>query len=445
VKRWLVFCTALAACGPTQPGATTPQPDDAGRVRAFEAARDDALRALAAIDRRLAARARVEPRDDDLRHIALGALDDQSLAAIDGAIDPFSFEARARGLAAVKTKVDATPKDLPLAAGFEREMLVRLVDEEVTRLDEERQLPWSASALLRGVVTTWSPPQTPEQAAARDRWLTRRLSEIRESLPKEVDVRERARELDDALDALERKVDAPGYEATTRELVKLRESLESLPSKRNDVPPPTSWFFVSRGLSAHLGVGGNEADIAGALANAELRLRELAETAIKSSRVTNSVLSQAVAPHMFEDQPCSDAIAGSTIRSMLAPPERTPACNLRHALREGGTSGAQQAAALAALHDHVAVALWAWDLARGAKAAQETYAKHPLVVAHGPEVTTRLERIAIVRPIAAIGAGLAAAMLAPTVPESNWAGPMWDSLGDVPFDVVERTLRAKQH
>jgi hypothetical protein len=444
VKRAVLLCTLLAACGPAEAGPTTPQPDDsATRIRAFEATRDEALRDLAAIDRRLAARARVAPRDDDLRRVALGALDDQTLAAIDGVIDPFSFEARARGLAAVKRKVDASPSGLPGQAGLERELLVRLVDEEIARLDEERRLPWSASALVRGVVETWVPPKNADQAAARDRWLTRRLAEIRESLAQgELDVIARARELDDALDALERKVDAPGFQATTGELVKLRESLESFAS-RSGGPPRSRWDTISRGLSVHLGIRGTEEDIGRALANADSRLRALAEAAIPSSRITPTVLAQSVGPHMFEDRPCGDAVAESPIRSMLASPERTASCNLRHALREGGTAAQQQAAELAALHDHVAVAWWAFDLARGASTLSQAVAKHPLIVVHTPDVTTRLERIAVARPIAAIGAGFAAAMLAPTVPEQNHAAPVWDSLGDVPFDVVERALRTR--
>ncbi len=442
MKRALLFI-AFAACGPAEPGPTTPQPDDpAARIRAFESTRDEALRDLAAIDRRLATRAHVEPRDDDLRRVAIGALDDKSLAAIDGVIDPFSFEARGRGLAAVKKKVDAAPANLPPQAQLERELLVRLVDEEVARLDEEKRLPWSASALVRGVVETWVAPQRPEQAAARDRWLSRRLAEIRESLSSsEPDVIARARELDDALDALERKVDAPGFQAAMGELVRLRESLESL--SRSPLPPRSTWPTVSQGLRVHLGISGAEDDIGRALANAETRLRAAAEAAIPTSRITPAQLAQSVAPRMFDDRPCSDAVATSPIRSMIAPPERTPACNLRHALREGGTAGQQQAAALAALHDHVAVAWWAFDLARGGSTLSQAVAKHPLIAAHGPDVTNRLERIAVARPIAAIGAGFAAAILAPTVPEPNHAAPIWDSLGDVPFDIVERTLRSR--
>ena len=241
--------------------------DDAtARLARFQTVEDEVLRTLAAIDRRVARRARLDPREEDLRHLTMGAMlaEDASLAVVDGAIDPFSFEARARGLAAVKVTLASAPADLPDggAGGFsapalEKELLGRLVDEEVVRLDEERALPRSASALIRAVVETWRSPASQEHAAERDRWLSRRLREVNASVsgtsagagPLDV---VRARELDDALDALEHAAESSGLVRSTAELVRLRELLESLATKPA-AAAASDWSAVARRLETHLG------------------------------------------------------------------------------------------------------------------------------------------------------------------------------------------------
>ena len=174
----VLFAVGCAGAAPGAETAGRKEDGAAARVAAFQGVEDEVLRGLAAVDRRVAARARTEPREEDLRHLTMGALlaEDPSLAVIDGAIDPFSFEARERGLTAVKAKLATAPAELPAGApgmmpspAFEKELLGRVVDEELVRLEEERALPQSASALVRGVVETWRRPQTPQQAGERDR------------------------------------------------------------------------------------------------------------------------------------------------------------------------------------------------------------------------------------------------------------------------------------
>ncbi len=439
----LVFA-ALAACGPaaTQPTAPRARGDDAAaaaRVRAFDAAEDEALRDLAAIDRRLAVRTRLSPRDDDLRRVALGALfaDESGVAAVDGFIDPFSFEGRSRGLAAVKKTVDASPADLPAAALLERELLVRLVDEEIARLDEERRLPWSASALVRGIVETWTPPTSADQTAARDRWLTRRLDEVRQSLGSgELDVG-RARELDDALDALEHKVDIPGFMATTGELVKLREALES-GALHKDTPQRPPWDVVAQRLRAHVGVALSPEAIETALTTQVKSIvgsvKELRDTAPSG---TEAVTTRAAAATLPSTE-CSDVVPSSRVRSMIPPPERIASCHLRH-VASAATDPDARAAAGIALHDSMIVALWALDMARGSSLAQTT-AKHHLVGRSAVDAQARLERIALARPVAAIAAGLSAALLAET-PDPPTRARAWSTLGDVPLDIATTELR----
>jgi hypothetical protein len=433
----MAFVLLLAGCGGSAPAVVTPQADDpAARVKAFDDVEDEVLRDLAAIDRRLAARTRITPGDDDLRRVALAALDDPSLATVDGVIDPFSFDARARGLAAAKKKLESAPANLPQAptmeqadAALERDLLARLVDEELVRLDEERRLPRSASSLVRAVVETWTPPTKPDQAAARDRWLARRLVEVRTAVDADgLDIA-RARELDDALDALEHDIDAPGFSASTGELVKLRDSLEGRKGK-TPTASAADWTALATSLGAHLGVHGGPEAIEKALAVAEARLTPRAETAVQSSRMGADVLATNVAQLVFSSAPCSDAVVGSKLRSMMPGPERSAACQLRHAVRGNAQS---DAVALAAMHEHVVVARWALAIAAGSTLG-EASAKHHLLTRPPPDALAHWERMAVARPVVAIGAGLAAAILGNE--DVGQAAKSWDDLGEVPLDVA---------
>ena len=212
--------SSLVACTPGQQGPNVPGADEpAAKTAAFAAAEDDVLHALAAADRRFALRSGVKAQTEDDGKLAMGALlaEDASLAAVDGAIDVFSFQARARAIAKAREGLAKVPRGAPQPTAFEAELLGRVVGEETARLEEETRLPRSASSLLRAVVETWTPPSAPDKAAERDRWLSRRLAEVTKSIeekPLLLDVG-RARELDDTLDALEHIVDQPGFGKTT--------------------------------------------------------------------------------------------------------------------------------------------------------------------------------------------------------------------------------------
>jgi hypothetical protein len=455
-----VLAILAVGCAGTGPGAEVPgRKEDAAarRVAAFQGVEDEVLRGLAAVDRRVAARARIEPREEDLRRLTMGALlaEDPSLAVIDGAIDPFSFEARQRGLAAVKAKLATAPADLPAGAegmmpapAFEKELLSRLVDEEVVRLEEERALPRSASALVRGVVETWRQPQTPQQAGERDRWLTRRLDEVNAAVSKSgtghgaLDV-VRARELDDALDALEHAAEAGGLVHATAELVNLRSTLEAL-ATRPAGPAASDWSYVGRRVQAQLGFVLTPEALDDRLASLEKTLRAAAETAIETQHLGTDALADHAAPLVFRTGPCAVAVPGSRIRSMSPPPERIAACHLRQTVVSAGASDAPaRANALVAMHDHVVVAQWALDVARGTTTIAQTTGKHRPLSRPAPDVAARWERIALARPTAAIGGGLAAGVLYDGG-ESEVAtrARLWSELGEVPLDIAEREMHA---
>lgn len=421
-----------------------PAPDPAIRVHAFEEAEEEVLRDLAAIDRRLAKRARITPREDDLRKNAMNALfaEDPTVFIVEGAIDPFSFEARARGLAAVKQKIEKMPTNLPAtspgmtpAPAFERDLLIRLVEEEVLRLEEERALPRSASALVRAIVDTWPAPTSIEQVGERDRWIARRLGEVRESMTKATLDTVRARELDDALDALEHLVDAPGFQRSTAELVRVREALETQGSR----PPQgaqSDWPDVARRLRAHVGVTTAPEAIERALDAAEKDLKKRADAAVATAKIPRDVLVARLATAVFAKGDCVDAVPGSRVRSMATPPERAPACHLRHFVA-GASDDASRAVVLAALHDHVVVAQWALDVARGQGALAQATNRHLLFALPSPDTMARLERLAQARPVIAIAAGELARILAAAEDPATVARA-WNERGDVPFDVAAK-------
>ncbi len=466
MKRVVAMIGLLApACAPAPAGPTTPNGSDPTRAAsAFESAESEILRDLAAVDRRFAARARITPQDDDIRRVAMGAVlaEDATLATIDGVIDPFSFEARARGVAAARAKLDGAPAAAALPSGpaaglaapaFERELLGRIVEQESTRLDEERRLPRSASSLLRAVIETWTPPSSPERRAERDRWLARRLGEITASLEKaQLDVA-RARELDDALDALEHLVDEPGFARSTAELVKLRDRLEALGTRPSAPPTPASgeWDDVAKSLRAHLGDSfANASALEETLARAEKELRARAEAAVTKStrgRAADDALASRVAPLVQPSgPPCLDAVPGSAARSMEAPPERAASCRLRHAIdalprgTEAGHDELAEAAILVAMHDAVVVAWWALDVASGKATLVQTSGRHRPLARPGPDVAARWERIALARPAAAIGGGVAVTILYGTRGDYVERSRRWSELGEIPLDIAQREL-----
>jgi hypothetical protein len=123
---------------------------------------------------------------------------------------------------------------------------------------------------------------------------------------------------------------------------------------------------------------------------------------------------------------------------MTPPPERAPSCRLRR-IMTSATDDVSRAVALLVLHDHVTVARWALDVARGTATIAQTTSKHRPLSRPGPDVIAKWERVALAQPTTAIGAGLSAGLLQGTDPDAR--ARAWSALGDVPLDVAERELR----
>jgi hypothetical protein len=125
---------------------------------------------------------------------------------------------------------------------------------------------------------------------------------------------------------------------------------------------------------------------------------------------------------------------------MSPSPERAVACRLR-VNTASATDDASRAYALVAMHDHVVVAQWALDVARGSATVAQATGKHRPLSRPGPDVAARWERIALARPTAAIGGGLAAEVLY-GAGDPGARARAWSELGEVPLDVAERMLAA---
>ncbi|MDB4940582.1 MAG: hypothetical protein JWP97_116 [Labilithrix sp.] len=454
----LALSLLACACG-SPPPSTSPAgrtPDAAGAVAALASLEDETLRDLAALDRRVADRAHVRPTEADLQRVTMGAMlaEDPSLAVVDGAIDPFSFEARARGLAKVRAKVAAAPRTLPAAAGgamarpaLEATLLVRLVDAEAARLEEERVLPRASSALVRALIDTWQAPRNPQEAAERDRWLSRRLEDVLAALgtnaaPGDLDV-VRARELDDALDALEHLIEASALGRSTAVLVRLREALEQR-SNRPRGGAASDWPAVSRSLAAEVGITTAPEQLDAQLAALESDLEKQVAEAVEASHAPSDRIEAQAAPLTFPRRPPLTAlrdVQGSRLRALEPPVERAAAMQ-GSALLATANDEIARAIALVVLHDHVTIARWALDVARGSTTLEATTARHRPRSRPTPDVIARWERIALAQPARAIGAGYGALVLFAKGPAAAAArARAWTELGDVPMDIAERELR----
>jgi hypothetical protein len=96
------------------------------------------------------------------------------------------------------------------------------------------------------------------------------------------------------------------------------------------------------------------------------------------------------------------------------------------------------------MHDHVVVAQWALDVSRGTATIAQTTGRHRPLSRPGPDVVARWERIALARPTAAIGGGLAAGVLYDAGEgEIATRARLWSELGEVPLDIAERQVRLR--
>lgn len=429
-----------AGCG-APPAARAPAPavveDDDGEDarRTFHAAEKDVLVGLSAVDRRLAQRVHRAPNEKDLGAIGMRVIlaEDVGAQIVDGAIDPFSFDARKTALEDLlgRARTARSGKSTKL----DHELLVRLVEAELGRVEEERNLPYSASTLVDALVKTWVRPPSVEDLVRKDAWLARRLAQIEASVREKTLPEPRRTELDDALDGVEAIVASAPYIASAAALSRLRDALgESHPKGGS-----ATWAEVRAGALRHLGVTLPEPEVLDArFARLEAELRAtIRARATKLGEAEERALERKAGGLLFEGGPCTFGAVGAGVRQVGPPPERLAGC---HVVRRvvSATTPEDELLALYILHDHLAVARWTIDLAAGPGRSP-----HPWAGTVPMEREERLIRLARSRPVSVLGTGLMAEMLLAGGPGgARGVARAWTELGDAPLDVVEHEIVA---
>ncbi|HWL87218.1 MAG TPA: hypothetical protein VNO21_15540 [Polyangiaceae bacterium] len=389
---------------------------------------------LSAIDARLARRTGVAAKEADVRKNVMGAIlaEDTTLEVGDeGALDLFSFEARARGLDAASQRVRSWTYPLTKDSELERRLLVRFVDEEKARVAEEKALPRSASELVRGVIACWVPPGSPESTQERDKWVAGRLDDVRSTLKDGALTKFESNELDDSLDTLEHLT--AGYPQSAAALARLRVALDQVKAAKD---PTHDGDAVERAVRVHLGLAADAAMFAW-LEGAERDLRKAISTAnaARTEAETRAIETEALDRVLVEGG-CQGN--GSRLRSRTPPPERAYVCGTLRTLLDADSPKARAATVLA-LHAQLVVALWTWPIHFGQDAPYRAANKLRPMMPIAPEREVRLLRVAAVRPVAALAAGWATVLLTRGgIDGAHDRAARWLAFGDAPLDIVER-------
>jgi hypothetical protein len=413
--------------------ATQPRVDDETLVAEFGRIEDDAMGWLAAADPRLASRENATAPDDILKRIGTEAvLAEDATAVIRGnSLDLFAFRARARVLDQAAQRVGAFTARLPDLASstgapahprLERELLIRLIEEERSRVLEEAKLSDASGDLVRAIVETWTPPATPQDWPDRDAWISKHLLEMRDSL-RQGPPRTGPLDLDVSLYPLERLLAPLEYPRGSAAIAELRVALDA---DMRSVPSLVVPERIARDAKTHLGIAVDSAALPTRIERVEARLRNLATKALAESGAARATVEARARKLLFAEGPCP-TVPGSRVRSMGPPPERAAICGALRALAEEVPPGA----ALVALHDDL---LFADAALTTAPPPRTGLLSHP-----ENDVVDALRRTARERPILVIGVALAAELLyGQDGPDDRLRA--WSALGEAPLDVVAREI-----
>jgi hypothetical protein len=438
-----VMVTALAALGAGCGSSTSPahapagpsqQDRDRASVEALERVETSAVDWLAAADPRLAVRTNATAPHDVLERIGTDAVlaEDATVRIHGSSLDIFSFAARGRALDVAGKTVDAFQEPLPDAAPpgsavarprLERELLARLVDEERARLVEEQAFGDASGALVRGVVSTWTPPAIPQEWPERDTWIAKHLLEIRDSL-KQTQPLTGPLDLDIALYPLERLLVPLQFPRGAAAMAEVRVALEE---DMRRVPPVVAGDRLSRGAKTYLGVTVDPPSLPARFARVLTALRDVAKAALDASGGARPSIEARARELLMAERPCAP-VAGSRVRSMGPPPERAAVCGVLRAYGEE----ANPVIALVALHDDVLLASAAVTTS---PAPRTGLLSHP-----DDDVVESVERLARERPVVALAVVLAAELLYADPAAARARIDAWRALGDAPLDVVAREV-----
>ncbi len=415
----------------------TPRVDDEAVVAEFFRLEDDAMDWLAAADPRLAMRESSTAPEALLKQIGTEAVLAEDVAADlrGNSLDLFAFRARTRALDRAAERVaaftgrlpDAAPATSPLARPrLERELLARLIDEELARVGQEAQLGDASGDLVRAIVATWTPPATPQEWPDRDAWVSKHLLEVRESLRQDRP-RTGPLDLDVSLYPLERLLAPLEFPRGSAAIAELRVGLDA---DMRSIPALVLPERIARDVRIHLGVAVDAAALPARFERIEGRLRGLATDALAESGASRRAIEARARELLLVERRCP-VVPRTRVRSMLPPPERAAICGALSALSDESTS----IAALVALHDDILLADSALTTAPPPRTG---LLSHP-----EDDVVDALRRMARERPVVVIGVALAAELL---YGGDGAEGRLraWRALGEAPLDVVAREIVGAQ-
>jgi hypothetical protein len=439
------FAGACALAPEAKPSAFPPTTAQATPA-SFTAWEEERLAELATVDPRLSFRMRIEPSEADSRRAVLGAIlaEDEGLRVVGQRADLFSFDGRARELDRIAARVASAP---PVGADAKEVLLLtRLVAEERARVDEERRLPSSASALVRGVIATWTAPASMAELKERDAWLAARLDEVSASMKGGSIRAVEVTELEDALDPLERLAEPSGFPRAQGALARLRVALGAAHAASGI---GMGWAALHDRLAVHLGVTEPEASLRAELARTEARLREEATAEVSNLPEPRARDVLRAAGRVLVDDVSSAApryeaeMSNSRVRTFLPPPERALVCSCLGAIATGRTD-AEATSRLVATHDVVVLAVWAAAIHLDHVDPDEAPQRRAMLGEIAPEGMGRLVRFAAARPVACVAAARMAALLGDGgVIERQARAKRWLAFGDAPLDVVAREMAWK--
>lgn len=442
--RALLPCALLvAACGPPgtsvgAPPAVPAPPGDDGRAATSSFAQVEAVALgwVSAADPRLAARTGVTAPPDVVGRIGTAAVlaEDTTARMHGGSLDLFAFKARAGALAEASKVVAGFHGDLPEAGPvgselkrprLERELLVRLIDEETARAADEARLGDAAGDLVRAIVATWTPPASPQDVQDRDVWVAKHLLEIRESL-RDAAPPTGPSDLDVPLYPLERLLASTEYPRGTAALAQLDVALDQDSRVAPKIDSPER---IARAVRVHLGLALDLAALPAQLASLEALLRAEAERGLAALDDGTRRATTVKARELLYVEGACPPVVDSPVRSMPPPPERAAVCGALRALSDATT----QLAEVIALHDEVQLSLAAITSAPPPRTT--------LLCEPANEDVDSLRRMARVRPAVALGPVLAAQIVLGRGVRATRIGA-WRDLGEVPLDVMARELGA---
>jgi hypothetical protein len=329
-----LVASAFAACvGPSSSApprsavSEKPSPEqERAHVADFAVLEVEELEWLEAADPRIALRVgHAAPAKVVEKVGTIGVLAEDTDAHIRGeALDLFAFRTRARVLdhaaRAVKDFAEPLPETGPVASlltrpRLERELLARLVDEEIARAEDEAHLGDASSELVRAMVATWVPPATPQEWPDRDAWVSKRLLQIRASL-RSPSVGLMPTDLDVALYPLERLLAPTEFPRSSAAIAEVRTALDS---DMRAVPKLGTPDRLARDVAKHLGVTVDVEQLPQRLAELRGRLRLFATKALEASGAGRATLEARATELLMVERPCP-AVADSPVRAMEPPP-----------------------------------------------------------------------------------------------------------------------------